>query len=218
MVARYAAHDDRVRVLSLDRNLGISASLNEGLRTARAPLVAVNDADDFSAPERLQRQVALLDARPDVAVVGCRMREIDEQGRELRPRTRFEPGDVGSVLMRANPIPNTSATFRRDAVLAAGGYDPRLRFAMEYDLWLRLAERWTVWALDELLATRVMGTANVASRAEREQIREAIVLRARAMARRRSLRGAQGLLPYVVSFVTPLGLKRAYRRLRGQAP
>jgi len=215
---RYAAADGRVRVLSLGRNLGISASLNAGLRAARAPLIGVNDADDHSAPQRLERQVALLDARPEVAVVGCRMRETDEQGRELRPRTIFAAGDVGALLMRANPIPNTSATFRRDAVLAAGGYDARLRFAMEYDLWLRLAERWTVWTLDEVLATRVMGTANVASRAERAQIGEALALRARAMARRRSLRGAQGLLPYLVSYAAPLGLKRAWRRQRGQAP
>jgi hypothetical protein len=74
------------------------------------------------------------------------------------------------VLPRFNPIPNTSAAFRRDVVLALGGYDPRYRYAMEYDLWLRVAERHIVVALDEPLSTRVMGTANVAARAERAQI------------------------------------------------
>jgi hypothetical protein len=69
------------------------------------------------------------------------------------------------VLPRFNPIPNTSAAFRRDVVLALGGYDPRYRYAMEYDLWLRVAERHIVVALDEPLSTRVMGTANVAARA-----------------------------------------------------
>jgi glycosyltransferase involved in cell wall biosynthesis len=214
----YARADARVRLLSLARNLGISASLNEGLRAARAPIVAVNDADDFSAPQRLERQLAVLDARPEVAVVGCRMREVDEGGRELRPRTSFAAGDAGRVLMRFNPIPNTSAALRRDAALALGGYDPRLRYAMEYDLWLRMAERWVLWTLDEQLATRVMGSANVAVRAERAQTAEAIVLRLRAMARRRSLRGAGGVAPYVVSWLTPIALKRARRRRLGQAP
>ena len=215
---RYARDDARVRLLSLGRNVGISRSLNEGLRAAHAAVVAINDADDFSSPQRLERQLALLDARPDVAVIGCRMREVDERGRVLRPRTSFRAGDAGAVLMRFNPIPNSAAAFRREAALAVGGYDPRLRYAMEYDLWLRMAERWTLWALDETLATRVMGRANVAARAERAQIGEAIALRARAMRRRRSVRGAQGLAPYAVSYVTPIALKRALRRRLGQAP
>lgn len=218
LTADYTRRDRRVRLLSMGRNVGISASLNAGLRAARAAVVAINDADDHSAPHRLERQLALLDARPDVAVVGCRMHEVDEHGRPLRARTSFRPGDVGGALMRFNPIPNTSAALRRDAALAVGGYDTRLRYAMEYDLWLRLADDWTVWALDEPLATRVMGTANVATRAERAQIGEAIALRVRAMRRRRSVRGAGGLAPYVASYATPLALKRALRRRLGQAP
>ncbi len=117
--------DPRARLLQMPRNVGISRSLNEGLAAASAPVVAVQDADDLSSPRRLERQLALLEARPDVAVVGCRMREVDERGAELRPRTAFAAGDVRGVLLRFNPIPNTSAAFRRDLVLAAGGYDQR---------------------------------------------------------------------------------------------
>ena len=209
--------DARVRCLELPHQ-GISGSLNAGLREARADFVAVQDADDWSAPERLERQVELLERDPDVAVVGCRMLEVDEDGRPLSPRTSFRAGDVRDVLLRFNPIPNTSACMRRDAVLAAGGYDPRYRTAMEYDLWLRLAERHGIVALDEPLATRVMSTTNVAARREREQIREALVIRVAALRRRRSLRGATGLVAPAVSYVTPLPLKRARRRRLGQAP
>ena len=216
--AAAARRDERVRLLQMPANLGISRSLNAGLQAAAAPVVAVQDADDLSAPERLERQLALLDAQPEVAVVGSRMREVDEHGAELRPRTTFAPGDVRGVLLRFNPIPNTSAAFRRELVLAAGGYDPRYRYAMEYDLWLRLAERHAIFALDEVLATRRMSRTNVAARREREQIREALAIRWRALRRRRTLRGASGLLLPAVSYVTPLPAKRALRRRRGQAP
>jgi len=213
-----AARDPRVSVLRMGTNVGISRSLNAGLEAARAPVVAVQDADDVSAPTRLERQLALLDERPDVAVVGCRMREVDPAGRELRPRTAFAPGDVRAVLPRFNPIPNTSAAFRREVALAAGGYDPRYRYAMEYDLWLRLAERHVVWALDEVLATRRMSATNVAARAERAQLAEAIAIRLRALRRRRSLRGARGVVLPAISYLTPLPAKRALRRRLGQAP
>ena len=215
---RAAAQDPRVQVLRMGANVGISRSLNAGIEAARASVIAVQDADDVSLPHRLDRQLSLLATRAEIAVVGSRMREVDEAGRELRPRTAFAAGDVRPVLMRFNPIPNTSAAFRRDAVLAVGGYDPRYRYAMEYDLWLRLAERHVVHALDEALAIRRMSRTNVAARAERAQIAEALVIRARALRRRRTLRGARGLVLPAVSYLTPLPAKRALRRRLGQAP
>jgi glycosyltransferase involved in cell wall biosynthesis len=209
--------DPRVRSLPL-AHMGISRSLNEGLRAARAPLVAVQDADDWSLPERLERQVAMLDTRPEVAVVGCRMREVAPDGAELRPRTSFAAGDVGHALLRFNPIPNTSAAFRRDAIIALGGYDPRWRYATEYDLWLRAAERHVVWTLDETLAVRSMSGVNVAARRERAQLAEIARIHARAMRRRRSFAGWRGAALPVVSWATPLPVKRAVRRRLGQAP
>ena len=140
------------------------------------------------------------------------MREVDEAGRELAPRTTFAAGDVRAALAHFNPIPNTSAALRRDAVLAAGGYDPRYRYAMEYDLWLRLAERWRVVALDEVLATRVMGRrTSRRGRSGRRRARRSPSARA-ALRRRRTLRGASGLIAPAVSYVTPMALKRARRR------
>ncbi len=210
--------DPRGRVMRLERNLGIARSLNAGLEVAAAPVVAIQDADDYSAPNRLERELAVLAESSGVAVVGSRMREVDAGGRELRPRTSFAAGDVGPVLMRFNPIPNGSAAFRREVVLALGGYDPRYRYATEYDLWLRIAERHRLLALDEELCTRVMDGGNVAARAERAQLAEGIAIRGRALRRRRTLRGAGGLLRPALSYALPAPLKRTLRERRGQAP
>jgi glycosyltransferase involved in cell wall biosynthesis len=210
--------DPRARVMRLERNVGIARSLNAGLRAGAAPVVAIQDADDHSEPGRLARQLAVLESDPRIAVVGSRMREVDAAGRVLRPRTTFAAGDVGDVLMRFNPIPNSSAAFRCAPALAIGGYDQRYRYVPDHDLWLRLAERHRVVALEEELSTRVMGGSNVAARAERAQIAEGIAIRARALRRRRTLRGARGLVRPAVSYLTPLAVKRALRRRRDQAP
>jgi glycosyltransferase involved in cell wall biosynthesis len=209
--------DERVRYLRLPHT-GISRSLNAGLHDARADLVAIQDADDWSEPQRLERQVAVLDAHPEVAVVGSRMFEVDEQGSPLSPRTAFAAGDVRPVLMRFNPIPNSCVCMRRRVALDVGGYDPRYRYAMDYDLWLRIAERHGVMTLDEPLATRFMSGTNVAARKERAQIAETISMRVRALRRRRTLAGSEGLLLPAISYVTPLPVKRRLRRRLGQAP
>jgi glycosyltransferase involved in cell wall biosynthesis len=213
-----AARDGRVRVLQMGRNVGIATSLNAAIAEARAPVVAINDADDVSAPERLERQLAVLDAQPRVAVVGSRQREVDAAGRELAPRTRVAAGVVNRVLRRYNPVPNTSAAFRRDVALAVGGYDPRWRYAAEYDLWLRIvAAGHDVVALDEPLSTREMGGANVAARAERAQHLEALRIQARALRRAPSAAGLAGLALPAGALLAPPALKRALRRRAGQA-
>ena len=212
-----AVEDQRLRYLPLEHQ-GIARSLNFGLQAAAATVVAVQDADDWSEPHRLERQLAVFESSPEVAVVGGLMREVDEDGRELVPRTGFGVGEINEILMRYNPLPNSCSAYRRDIVLGLGAYDPRYRYAAEYDLWLRVAEHHRIVVLDEVLATRRMSRTNVAARKERASIREGIAIRIAAIRRRRSLRGAHWLALPLISYVTPIRLKRVRRRRLGQAP
>src|SRR5215831_13027957 len=69
------AYDDpRVRVERFEANRGLSAALNRGLQVAAAPLIARQDADDVSRPDRLEAQVAFLRADDDVALLGSQAR------------------------------------------------------------------------------------------------------------------------------------------------
>lgn len=212
-----AIEDERLRYIPL-QHMGIARSLNLGIEAAAAPVVAVQDADDWSEPQRLERQLAVLDAEADVAVVGGLMREVDAAGREVATRTGHAIGDVNAILMRYNPLPNSCAAYRRDTIRGLGGYDARYLYASEYDLWLRAAERHRIVVLDEVLATRRMSGTNVAGQKERASIAETISLRVADARRRRSLRGLHWLILPAISYVTPLGLKRARRRRLGQAP
>lgn len=215
-----AMPDPRVGCMALPAR-GIPTTLNEGLRLARAEIVAIQDADDWSEPDRLERQVVTLERCADVAVVGVRMREVDRNGRQWNQRTGLALGDVGGTLMRFNPIPNGAAAFRRTVVMELGGYDERYLYASDYDLWLRVAERHRIVVLDETLATRVLGGDNASSRHEREQIAESLRLRVRAVRRAPGqwLRHSPTpLLRGCLAWATPLPLKRRRRATLGQAP
>jgi glycosyltransferase involved in cell wall biosynthesis len=209
--------DPRLRYLKLPHR-GIPDTLNDGLREARGEIVAVLDADDWCLPARIERQVALLDARPDVAVVGCRMQEVDKHGNELRARTSFRAGEVNEALRWFNPIPNIAAAMRRSAALEVGGYDGRWRYAMDYDLWLRIGDRHKVWTLDEVLAVRSMHGANYGASNERPMMREVLGIQLAALRRQPSARAVGGLAIPALSLATPTPVKRAARRLLGQAP
>jgi len=134
--------DQRVRVLHNTERLGLTASLNRGLREARGNLIARMDADDICHPDRLRQQIAFLQDNPSVALVGCVFERIDEAGKRLDVSTLpLSSQEVRVALKTSNCVCHGSVVMRRDAILAVGGYREELRYAQDYDLWLRLAEK-----------------------------------------------------------------------------
>ena len=80
MLARHAARDTRIRVLTLPQP-GLVVALNHGMVEARAAWVARMDADDVAWPDRLAVQLATAAAHPEAAGIGCAWRIIDQNGR-----------------------------------------------------------------------------------------------------------------------------------------
>ena len=134
--------DPRIRVLRNERNLGQVPSLNRGLEASRGEYVARLDADDVMLPTRLERQTAVLDADPSVALVGTWLDVVDERGRPwaaLRGRMDGYAGFVSALLTDRIPFGHPSIMYRRDIVLGLGGYDASLAPSEDKDLYRRLA-------------------------------------------------------------------------------
>jgi glycosyltransferase involved in cell wall biosynthesis len=137
----YAARDPRISVLH-KVNSGISETLNLGLARATTPLIVRMDADDVMRPDRLARQAAFMAEHPDLAFAGCFFDMVDRDGRVFRP---CRPGPVSHrelarMLAREAPITFTHPTvvYRREAVLAVGGYRCETEPCEDTDLFGRL--------------------------------------------------------------------------------
>jgi hypothetical protein len=133
-------------------------------------------------------------------------------------------GPVNAVILRFNPLVHSSVMFRRDRILRYGGYDERVPYAQDYDLWLRLARVGeTLWNLDEPLVVRSMSGSNIAARRERDQIRAELRIRVRDIVDRRHrsmpISGhVRPLLRRGLGLLLPLPVKRTIRRLQAKAP
>jgi glycosyltransferase involved in cell wall biosynthesis len=149
VVAALAAEDPRIRLVSHGDNRGVAAALNTGLREARAPLVALLDADDLYMPEYLSRMGRALEARPEAAFAFTDAWWLDEASGRFFLRTTSEyldapaspPGDalgLLSALLRGHNWLFGLTTFRREAALGVGGFDESLEGAEDFDMWLRL--------------------------------------------------------------------------------
>jgi glycosyltransferase involved in cell wall biosynthesis len=144
--------NERLRILSNEKNIGLANSLNRGLRLARGEYVARMDADDVSLPDRLEKEVEFLDHHPAAGVVGTGYISIDESGNETMVVTF--PTDNATLqdrLLHHCCICHGSAMIRRECLEAIGGYRPDFKVAEDYDLFLRLAERFEVANLTEPL-------------------------------------------------------------------
>ena len=128
--------DPRIRLLRHENNSGLVPSLNSGLDLISTKYVARMDSDDVALPKRLEAQVALLEARPDIAACGTWARQLVD-GR-LRAVVRRPTGAyLRQTAWRPVPILHPTAALRTE-VLQAFRYRPEAIHAEDYDLWLRL--------------------------------------------------------------------------------
>ena len=173
--------DPRLRIERRER-AGLTSALNRGLALARAPLVARLDADDVALPERVARQVAYLDAHPDVGLLGTAAREVDPSGRELR--TVSPPTDdtaLRRALIRENPFVHSSMVMRRAAVDLVKGYDPGFPVAQDYDLWMRMSRVTRMANLAEPLVIRRILPGRVTAMRDTERLHAEARVRWRAV-------------------------------------
>jgi glycosyltransferase involved in cell wall biosynthesis len=130
--------DHRIKLVSRE-NRGLTVSLNEGLALARGEYVARQDADDFSLPGRLEEEVALLDRRQDVALVGTNYTIIDDDDRRLATTSVFtHPDDLAVAEIVSNQYGHGSVMFRKTVVDQLGGYDRSVGHVEDYDLFVRI--------------------------------------------------------------------------------
>ena len=119
---------------------GVSAARNEGARVCRGRYIAFLDHDDLWEPEKIRKQVRLLDGDPSAALVFTQAR-VERHGQLTETFPIFS--DAATVMANAyenlvhwNFIPMSAVMVRREALLP---FDPRYQLAEDWDLWLRIA-------------------------------------------------------------------------------
>ncbi len=183
LLAGYAATDSRIAV-HRQPNQGLAVAINNGVRLARAPLIARLDADDVALPDRLRLQCDFLAGHEVVALVGGAVTFVDDRGRSFAewryPQTDAE---IRKAFQYTTPFVHSAVVLRKRAFELVGGYRPLFRSVLDLDLWFRIAEQYELANLpDCVVRYRIHGGQMTVQELERGAL-ENVAARTAARAR-----------------------------------
>jgi len=178
ILARFAATRPRANVIRTT-GVGLAAALAQAAEAATGDLLARQDDDDRSHPERFARQVAFLAAHPEVGVVGTAAMIIGEDGKRIGSYPVSHDAELMRWMVRRTPpFVHGSVMMRRDAYRRAGGYRGAFKASQDLDLWMRLPPDVGLANLPDLLYAWREHPGGVFTRARDTQIFYAAVARA----------------------------------------
>ncbi len=140
----------RLKFINNPENIGLTRSLNKALSMSQGRYIARQDADDVSMPGRLEKQFNYMEAHLDVAVLGTGRATLDEQGKVLSSLS-LSKEPTFTDLLKSNCFVHGSVMIRKEVLNDMGSYNEDFRFTQDYELWLRIAEKYRVMNLQEPL-------------------------------------------------------------------
>ena len=164
-----------------DSNIGPSASRNIGVSYANGDYIAFHDSDDEWLPHKLERQMeAALQAGDKVGAVYsvCEMRRAE--GTILYPPqevpTEQKTGNVFPVILLNALIPMITLLMKKKVYIEIGGFNEQLHSLVDYELSVRIAKKFEILFVDEVLAIAYESANNVSSRVNDRIITQCYVM------------------------------------------
>ena len=161
IIERFSDNDTRIKLIHNKENLGLTKSLNIGLKHAEGEFIARLDADDTSEPLRLEKQVNFLNTHPDTALVGSGGYLINNSGHKVSTiNVISRESAIRRFMTRLNLFIHSSIMVRRRIIEDIGRYREKFRYAQDYDLILRVNDKHKLSNVpDHLVGWRISSTS-----------------------------------------------------------
>ena len=137
---------------------GVVDAVNKGFDLLQGDICGIQSSDDMYLPSAIQTIVDQFQRSLDTGLIYGDTLKVNAGGKELQ-RNKIGPWSVENLLLMKTWIPQPSAFFRRELLNTCGGWDERIPYAPDTDLWIRMAFRTGVQKLDQFLSQRRMHDA-----------------------------------------------------------
>ncbi|WEG13300.1 glycosyltransferase family 2 protein [Pullulanibacillus sp. KACC 23026] len=157
---------DKIYYIRLEKNVGAAAARNVGIKAARYEWLSFHDSDDTWHPEKLEKQVALIDPKDEhPPIIYCSFFREKSGKREYIPEPSPFPkeGDILKSLLIRNFISTQTVLLRKDYLTDVGLFDEEMPRFQDWELWIRLAQKYSFRWLDEPLVNVFYTESSISS-------------------------------------------------------
>lgn len=147
-------NDKRIRYVRHEENKGEAAARNTGIKAARGGYIAYQDSDDEWLPEKLAKQMKLLeDASPEVGVIYTGFWKTENHKRTYVPFSWVsrKNGDIHKELLKGNFIGSPAVLIKKECFNKVGLFDENLRNLVDWEMWIRISKHYHFRCVDEPL-------------------------------------------------------------------
>lgn len=133
---------DRLVLLYNEVNLGLTKSLNKGIKYVRSEYIARMDSDDISDPLRFERQFNYLQEHPGIDVLGGALQEFNDENSNLNVRHYpLSPEQCREYIVKASPLAHPTVMMRRRIFDEGITYNEQYRTSQDIALWFELLSK-----------------------------------------------------------------------------
>lgn len=144
--------DKRLKYIKLTKNVGGGGARNKGITEAKGEFVAFQDSDDEWMLDKLEKQMAVFQNRPDVDVIFCQMKRILGDSTIIYPKKNpTNNTNLYTSFLKENYIGTPTAIIKKEKLVANKGFDENLPRLQDWDLFIRLAKNGKFHMLNEVL-------------------------------------------------------------------
>lgn len=182
VVEEYASKDSRIKFYPNEHNIGLPKSLNAGLSRCNGKYIARMDADDISVPERLEKQVAFMEANPHILASGAWFEYIDEEGNRSGNVVRHidSPEQIRIEILNNTVLGHPISIFHRVINDMEVRYDEACTYAQDYSLWVWILQYGDISNIQEVLLYYRLSKKQITSEHLEEQMEFAKIAQRKA--------------------------------------
>lgn len=181
-LTKFALDDKRIKIIINKNQLGLTRSLNKGLKEVKTQYIARMDTDDISLPKRLEKQLEFMEKHPQIMLLGTAAYLINDREKQLGlKRFSSDYQTLRRQVLHHCPFIHPTWMFRRSLLRQIGNYNEKFPFAQDYEFILRLfASHQAVNLPQPLLKYRVDSPSAISLKNLKQQ--EKLALKARFLA------------------------------------
>ena len=142
IAATYAKNDKRIIFIKNDQNLGIGGNRSKGLELAKGEYICWQDADDISIPDRIEKQVDVLESKPKAGVVGGWLQFFSNEGEGAVRKYSADDKELRSKIFMYNPVAQPASMFRSECFDKVGGYNEAYKVSEDLEMLFRVGEEY----------------------------------------------------------------------------